>query len=81
MAVSGLFSSWRDSGNQLPDRCQLLTVEQLLLSTAQVFISLARFPHRDSKRSMALENLGCPPRWSKFDVRRRKNSPRRAACR
>src|ERR1700674_731919 len=31
----------RDPGDQLPDRCQLLAVEQLLLGTAQVFVGLA----------------------------------------
>src|SRR5260370_5810665 len=31
----------RDARDQLPDRCQLLTVEQLLLGAAQVFVSLA----------------------------------------
>src|SRR6266436_2693270 len=37
----------RDTGDQLPDRCQLLAVEQLLLSAAQVFVGLASL-HRES---------------------------------
>ena len=31
----------RDPGDQLPDRRQLLAVEQLLLGAAQIFVSLA----------------------------------------
>src|SRR6266436_2677565 len=66
-----------DSGNQLPDRCQLLAMEQLLLSTAQVFISLASLLI-EIRAFNGAGNLAAH-RDEQVDVRRRK-LPRGAAA-
>src|SRR2546425_9346910 len=67
----------RDSGDQLPDRCQLLTVEQLFLRAAEVFGGLASL----FIEIRALDGAGNLAAHGNEQVRvGRRNLPRRAAA-